>query len=94
MRLGTNLGPTTDKLGLKPCTETQNKAKRVYHIAFKSLPWAQEVWSSNLGAPTTYFFNFNSFFPSMLRGKHNLGPNTNLSTLFTARRCSSGIACK
>jgi len=30
----------------------------------------------------------------MLRGKHNLGPNTSLSTLFTARRCSSGIARK
>jgi hypothetical protein len=24
----------------------------------------------------------------------NLGPNTSLSTLSTARRCSSGIACK
>jgi len=24
----------------------------------------------------------------------NLGPNTTLSTLSTARRCSSGIACK
>jgi hypothetical protein len=23
------------------------------------LPWAQEVWSSNLHAPTTYFFVFN-----------------------------------
>jgi hypothetical protein len=25
------------------------------------LSWAQEVWSSNLHAPTTYFFNFDSF---------------------------------
>jgi hypothetical protein len=24
------------------------------------LSWAQEVWSSNLHAPTTYFFIFNS----------------------------------
>jgi len=31
---------------------TQNKAKRASKIAFFPLPWAQEVPSSNLGAPT------------------------------------------
>ena len=58
------------------------------------LPWAQEVPSSNLGAPTTYFLIFNELFLTLLRWRLNLGPNTSLSTLSAARRCSSGIACK
>ena len=31
---------------------TQNKARRTNKIDFLQLPWAQEVPSSNLGAPT------------------------------------------
>jgi len=31
---------------------TQNKARRTNKIDFLQLPWAQEVWSSNLHAPT------------------------------------------
>jgi hypothetical protein len=38
-----------------------------------SLPWAQEVPSSDLGAPTTYFFVFNELFPILQRWKPNLG---------------------
>jgi hypothetical protein len=41
---------------------TQNKAKRANKMDFLQLPWAQEVPSSNLGAPTTYFFVFNELF--------------------------------
>jgi len=36
-----NLGPNTDKLDLKLCTETQSKARRTNQIAFPPLPWAQ-----------------------------------------------------
>ncbi len=52
-KVGSNLGPNTDKLGPKPFTMTQHKARRTNQIAFLPLPWAQEVWSSNLHAPTT-----------------------------------------
>jgi hypothetical protein len=38
------------------------------------LAWAQEVPSSNLGAPTTYFFVFNALFLILRRWKSNLGP--------------------
>ena len=38
------------------------------------LPWAQEVPSSNLGAPTTYFFVFNVLCLILQRQKPNLGP--------------------
>jgi hypothetical protein len=34
---------------------TQNKARRTNKIDFLQLPWAQEVWSSNLHAPTILF---------------------------------------
>jgi hypothetical protein len=34
---------------------TQNKARRTNKIDFLQLPWAQEVWSSNLHAPTKSF---------------------------------------
>jgi len=54
-KLGSNLGPNTAKLGPKPCTMTQNKARRTNKIDFLQLPWAQEVPSSNLGAPTNSF---------------------------------------
>src|SRR3989442_6035540 len=50
--VGSNLGPNTDKLGPKPCTMTQHKARRTNQIAFLPLPWAQEVPGSNPGAPT------------------------------------------
>jgi len=33
---------------------TQNKDRRTNEIDFLQLPWAQEVWSSNLHAPTTH----------------------------------------
>jgi hypothetical protein len=51
-KLGSNLGPNAAKHGRKPCTMTQNKARRTNKIDFLQLPWAQEVWSSNLHAPT------------------------------------------
>src|ERR1017187_8643047 len=51
-KLGSNLGPTTAKLGPKPSTMTQHKARRANKIGYLQLPWAQEVWSSNLHAPT------------------------------------------
>jgi hypothetical protein len=38
------------------------------------LPWAQEVPSSNLGAPTTYFFVFNELSLTFQRWRPNLGP--------------------
>jgi hypothetical protein len=34
---------------------TQHKARRANKIDFLQLPWAQEVWSSNLHAPTKSF---------------------------------------
>src|SRR5437899_7195977 len=55
IQVGSNLGPNTAKLGPKPCTMTQNKARRTNKIDFLQLPWAQEVPSSNLGAPTKLF---------------------------------------
>src|ERR1700740_1033503 len=48
-----HLGPNADKLSPKP-TMTQNKARRTNEIDFLQLPWAQEVWGSNLHAPTTF----------------------------------------
>ena len=51
---GSNLGPFAAKLGPEPRTMTQNKARRTNKIDFFQLPWAQEVWSSNLHAPTTH----------------------------------------
>lgn len=57
-KLGTNLGPTTNEISLKRCTETQNKAKRTDQLESKMLPWTQEVLSSNLGPPTTHFIVF------------------------------------
>src|ERR1017187_6457836 len=38
------------------------------------LPWAQEVWSSNLHAPTNYFFSFNELALMPQRRKPDLGP--------------------
>jgi hypothetical protein len=60
--LGSNLGPNAAELGPKPSNMTQDKARRANKIDFLQLPWAQEVPSSNLGAPTTYFFVFNELF--------------------------------
>jgi hypothetical protein len=54
-KLGSNLGPNAAKHGPKPCIMTQNKAGRTDKIDFLQLPWAQEVWSSNLHAPTSPF---------------------------------------
>ena len=42
-KVGSNLGPNTDKLGPKPWTMTQHKARRTDQIAFLSLPVTQEV---------------------------------------------------
>ena len=50
--VGSNLGPYADKLCRKPSTTTQDKARRTNQIIFSRLPWAQEVSSSNLDAPT------------------------------------------
>jgi hypothetical protein len=54
------LGPTTAKRGPETCHMTQNKARQGNKIVFLRLPWAQEGGSSNLHAPTTYCFIFNS----------------------------------
>jgi len=51
-KVRSNLGPTTAELGPKPCTMTQNKARRTNKIDFLQLPWAQEVSGSNPDAPT------------------------------------------
>ena len=53
-KVESNLGPTTYKLGPKPCTMTQHKARRTNQIAFLQLPWAQEAPGSNPGAPTIH----------------------------------------
>src|SRR5712691_10989189 len=58
-KVGSNLGPNTDKVGPKPCAMTQHKARRTNQIAFLPLPWAQEVSGSNPDAPTTYSCGFN-----------------------------------
>src|SRR5580704_13590061 len=50
---GSNLGPTTAKLGPNPCTMTQNKARRTNKIDFLQRPWAQEVRGPTPRAPTT-----------------------------------------
>ncbi len=42
---------------------TQNKARRTNKIDFLQLPWAQEVPSSNLGAPTINSLNNFKLFP-------------------------------
>ena len=47
-----NLGPSTDELGPKPTTMTQNKGGRTNEIDFLQLPWAQEASGSNPDAPT------------------------------------------
>jgi hypothetical protein len=50
-----NSGPNADELGPESCTTTENKARRANEIDFLQLPWAQEVWSSNLDAPANPF---------------------------------------
>jgi hypothetical protein len=55
------------------------------------LAWAQGDPSSNLGAPTIYFFVFNALFLMLQRQK--LGSKY-ISTPSIAPRCSFGIACK
>ena len=42
-----------DKFDPELDEEMQHKARRTNKIDFFLLPWAQEVWSSNLHAPTT-----------------------------------------
>ena len=39
-KVRSNLGPNAAKLGPKPCTMTQNKARRTNKIDFLQLPWA------------------------------------------------------
>src|SRR5579863_7672255 len=62
-QVGSNLGPSAAKLGPKPCTMTQNKARRANKIDSLQLPWAQEVSSSNLDAPTTNYLFLHSLLP-------------------------------
>src|SRR5437667_3345322 len=54
-KVRSNLGPDADELGPEPSTTTLNKTRRTNKIDFLRLPWAQEVPSSNLGAPTKLF---------------------------------------
>jgi len=51
----------------------RESARRDNYLAFLSLPWAQEVWSSNLHAPTTYFLVFNSILPVLSAPELELG---------------------
>ncbi len=57
-KVRSKLGPTTAELGPKPCTMTQNKARRTNKIDFLQLPWAQEAPGSNPGAPTNLYHLF------------------------------------
>jgi len=50
--LESNLGPMTFKEGTKTGNKTQDRPKRINHIAYDSLPWAQGVRGSNPRAPT------------------------------------------
>jgi hypothetical protein len=68
-KVGSNLGPNAAKLGPKPCIMTQNKARRTNKIDFLQLPWAQEVWSSNLHAPTSPFNNLTDSFKELCPGR-------------------------
>ena len=58
----------------------------------------QEVVGSSPIGPAINSFCFNSHLPVQPAPEAktwvHLGPNTSLSTLSTARRCSSGTACK
>src|SRR6266403_4199737 len=65
------------------------------------LPWAQEVPSSNLGAPTTYFFIINELSLKLQRWRPNLGPawvqiqaspRFNCATLFFGYRMQVNLA--
>jgi hypothetical protein len=51
------------------------------------LPWAQEVWSSNLHAPTTYFFVFNSILLVLCASETQLGSIWNASGIFRPEHC-------
>ena len=77
-------------------SKTRLKRKDFQEIV--RLTWAQEVPSSNLGAPTIYFFVFQLTVSNTAQSGAELGsnldPSTSLFTLSTARPCSSGIACK
>jgi hypothetical protein len=53
-KLGSNSGPTTVKLPPKPCTMTQNKARRTNKIDFLQLTVTQEVASSSLVGPAIF----------------------------------------
>jgi len=52
------LGTISPKYRLKSRYTMRESARRDNYLAFLSLPWAQEVWSSNLHAPT----NCSTFF--------------------------------
>src|SRR6266853_1682086 len=54
-RIGSNLGPTTAKLGPKPCTMTQNKARRTNKIDLLQLPVTAEAAGSSPVVPTILF---------------------------------------
>jgi hypothetical protein len=76
-------------------SKTRLKRKDFQKIAL--LAWAQEVPSSNLGAPTTYFFILNSQLQrsSALETElgSNLDPNISFSTVLTALPLAPDLAC-
>ena len=76
------MGPNAAKLGPKPRTMTQNKARRANKIDFLQLPWAQEVWSSNLHAPTNSL-RLNLSNPKMRRHYGALKRNPTKSDRFS-----------
>ncbi|MFZ3214777.1 MAG: hypothetical protein WA192_01845, partial [Candidatus Acidiferrales bacterium] len=61
------------ELGPKPCTMTQNKARRTNKIDFLQLPWAQEASGSNPDAPTTNSRFFNSLLLMPVAPEPELG---------------------
>ena len=54
-KLGSNLGPIAAKLGTKPGTTTQSKAKRTNQIDFLSRLCKQGVAGSNPVTSTNFF---------------------------------------
>jgi hypothetical protein len=55
---------------------TQNNARRTNELDFLQLPWAQEVWSSNLHAPTIHPLNRMSSFPHFSSIRAERGSNS------------------
>jgi len=51
-KVGSNLGPTSDKLGPKQCIMTQYEARQTNQIAFFRLPWAQTTFDTHFDTVT------------------------------------------